>query len=144
MLASIAVVAASASRSCAVLDDITAFLVDLDGTMYKPGGLIPGAKSFVQWMESTNKTFVFLSNSGAKGVTGVQAKFLTPPYKLQDKPISLDQAYTGASAVAHYLIDHAPPGSRLFIIQGMAKYGNTTDSFGTYALGSIPRPQQWR
>jgi hypothetical protein len=54
---------------------------------------------------------------------------MTPPYKLQDAPISLDQAYTGASAVANWLIDHAPRGARLFIVQGTATYGNTTDSF---------------
>lgn len=125
----VALVAAAASQPCGVLKNISAFLIDLDGTMYKPGGLIPGAQQFVQWLEKTSKPFVFLSNSGAKGVKGVQAKFMTPPYKLQDKPISLNQAYTGASAVAHWLVDHVPPYSRLFIIQGMAKYGATTDSF---------------
>lgn len=114
---------------CSALSNITAFFVDLDGTMYKPGGLIPGARPFVQWLEKTNKSFVFLSNSGAKGVEGVRAKFMTPPYVLQSKPIGLNQAYTGASAVAAWLTDHAPRGSRLFIVQGQAKYGSTTDSF---------------
>ena len=123
--------AASASPvgPCEVQNNITAFFVDLDGTMYVPGGLIPGARSFVQWMEATNKSFVFLSNSGAKGVKGVQAKFMTPPYKLQDAPINLDQCYTSASAVAEWLTNNAPPGSRLFIVEGAATYGNTTDSF---------------
>ena len=36
-----------------------AFFVDLDGTMYVPGGLIPGAKKFVAWMEEKNIPFVF-------------------------------------------------------------------------------------
>ena len=59
--------------------------------MYHPGGLIDGARPFVQWLEATGKQFVFLSNSGAKGVKGVQAKFMTPPYKLQERPINLNQ-----------------------------------------------------
>lgn len=112
-----------------MLPNITAFLVDLDGTMYLPGGLVPGARPFVQWMEASGFPFVFLSNSGAKGVAGVQAKFMTPPYVLQDKPIKLSQSYTGASAVAAWLADTAPAGARLFIIQGMTHYGTTTDSF---------------
>ena len=50
---------------CAVLPNVTAFFVDLDGTMYHPGGLIDGAKQFVSWLEATGRQFVFLSNSGA-------------------------------------------------------------------------------
>lgn len=118
-----------AKNSCPVLPEIKAFLIDLDGTMYLPDGLVPGAKSFVQWMNATGKPFVFLSNSGSKGPQGVQAKFMTPPFVLQSEPIGLNHVYTGASAVAMWLTDNAPSGSRIFIIQGMTKYGPTTDSF---------------
>ena len=97
--------------------------------MYVPGALVPGAKSFVAWMEATNNSFVFLSNSGAKGAAGVQAKFMTPPYVLQNKQIGINQAYTSANAVASLLKDTAPRGSRLFIVQAVSHYGSTTDSF---------------
>ncbi len=63
---------APAPPPCPRLSNISAFFVDLDGTMYEPGGLLPGARSFVSWMEKTKKPFVFLSNSGAKGAAGVR------------------------------------------------------------------------
>ena len=126
------------SQSCDVLSNITAFFVDLDGTMYVPGGLLPGARSFVQWMQATNKSFVFLSNSGAKGAEGVQAKFLTPPYKLQDKPIGLEHCHTSADALAKWLSDTAPQGARIFIVQAVVKYGSTIDSFTRIMKRSVP------
>ena len=128
----------ASSRTCDVLPNITAFFVDLDGTMYVPGSLLPGAKSFVQWMEATNKSFVFLSNSGAKGANGVQAKFLSPPYKLQDTPIGLEHCHTSADALAKWLSDTAPKGSRIFIVQAVVKYGNTTDSFARVLKRNVP------
>ena len=79
------------NQGCPVLKNITAFFVDLDGTMYVPNSLIPGAKKFVQWMEEKDIPFVFLSNSGAKGASGVQAKFMTPPYKIKPQR---DPVYT--------------------------------------------------
>ena len=42
------------------------FLIDLDGTMYDPSGLLPGAREFYAWLLATGKQFVFLSNTGAK------------------------------------------------------------------------------
>ena len=119
------------NQGCPVLKNITAFFVDLDGTMYVPNSLIPGAKKFVQWMEEKDIPFVFLSNSGAKGASGVQAKFMTPPYKLQDKPIKITQAYTSANALAMLLQDKAPKGSRIYIVQAISKYGNTV-IYSTY------------
>jgi len=115
--------------TCKVLPNITAFLLDLDGTIYIPGGLISGASTFVHGLEERHIPFVFLSNSGAKGAEGVRAKFLTPPYVLQDKPIKLDQAHTAAEAAATYLVENAPHSARIFVIQGMSRYGTFTDSF---------------
>ena len=45
---------------CPVLKNITAFFVDLDGTMYVPNSLIPGAKKFIQWMEERYTFCVFI------------------------------------------------------------------------------------
>lgn len=136
------------NQGCPVLKNITAFFVDLDGTMYVPNSLIPGAKKFVQWMEEKDIPFVFLSNSGAKGASGVQAKFMTPPYKLQDKPIKITQAYTSANALAMLLQDKAPKGSRIYIVQAISKYGNTTDSFVRIIHRLIPKDlldsYEWR
>lgn len=67
----------------AELSGITGFLIDLDGTMYRPGGLIDGAEDFYSWLVQTGKQFVFLSNTGAKGSQGVQKKFLSEKYRVR-------------------------------------------------------------
>jgi hypothetical protein len=45
---------------------IDGFLIDLDGTIYRPGMLIPGAQDFYAWLRATDTPFVLLSNTGAK------------------------------------------------------------------------------
>ena len=56
---------------------ITGFLIDLDGTMYHPAGLLPGAAEFYSWLVASGTPHVFLSNTGAKNSSGVQRKFRT-------------------------------------------------------------------
>ena len=54
--------------------DVTGFLIDLDGTIYDPAGLLPGAADFYAWLLSTGKQYVFLSNTGAKSAQAVQVR----------------------------------------------------------------------
>ena len=96
---------------------ITGFLIDLDGTMYQPGSLIPGASAFYDWLVSTGKPFVFLSNTGAKGSEGVAAKLASEPYKLS-KPVRLVNAWTAAEAQLEYLCNALKPHAKVFAISG--------------------------
>ena len=57
------------------LDDIEAYLVDLDGTIYSPNGPIEGAAEFYASV-LRHRPHVFLSNTGAKGADGVRQKLL--------------------------------------------------------------------
>lgn len=74
------------------------FLIDLDGTMYRPGGLIDGAIEFYEWLVSTKTPHVFLSNTGAKGSPGVQTKFKSERYRLSSKPVPLRNIWTASEA----------------------------------------------
>jgi hypothetical protein len=64
------------------LSRITGFLIDLDGTVYRPNSLIAGACTFHEWLVSTGKQFVYLSNTGAKSSEAVRRKLRTPRYYL--------------------------------------------------------------
>ena len=97
-------------------DKITGFLIDLDGTMYTPDGLIPGALSFYRWLKATGKQYVFLSNTGAKNGKAVQRKFLQPPFKLDDHPIPLTHVFTAAEAQVDFLLDTVPPAAKVLVI----------------------------
>lgn len=99
-------------------DQIDGFLIDLDGTMYQPGSLLNGAQEFHEWLRRTGKPYVFLSNTGAKGSTGVQKKLQTAPYKLNGPPVPLRNAYTAAEAQMEYLRHAVPRSARVFVISG--------------------------
>ena len=77
---------------------VTGFLIDLDGTMYRPGNLIPGAAEFYSWLRSSRTPFVFLSNTGAKGSEGVMRKLSSPTYRLKGEPLEAENVHTAAEA----------------------------------------------
>ena len=76
----------------------TAFLIDLDGTMYEPGRLLPGAAAFFAWLRTSQTPFVFLSNTGAKNSAAVAEKFATAPYVIGSDPVPLAHIHTAAEA----------------------------------------------
>eukprot|EP00756_Hemistasia_phaeocysticola_P049290 Hpha_TRINITY_DN23748_c0_g1::TRINITY_DN23748_c0_g1_i1::g.93211::m.93211 len=125
-------------------EDIQGYLIDLDGTMYNPKGLVKGAESFFQYLEKSGKPFVFLSDTGAKGPLGTQTKFLTPPFNISSKPIPLTQIFTAASATATFLEDHAGAGSRIYLLQSTASFGTpphrTNDSCRKVIARTVPAP----
>ena len=41
----------------------SAFLIDLDGVIYRGNELLPGAKDFISWLESDHKKYLFLTNN---------------------------------------------------------------------------------
>ena len=104
--------------------EVDGFLIDLDGTMYQPGSLLPGAQEFYGWLRETGKPFVFLSNTGAKGSQGVQSKLASAPYKLEGPPVRLTNAYTAAEAQMEYMSNTVPSGAKVFVISGASFWMN--------------------
>ncbi len=48
----------------------TTYLVDLDGVVYRGNELLPGAREFLLWLETTHKKYLFLTNNSF--ATGAQ------------------------------------------------------------------------
>lgn len=90
--------------------DIKAFLIDLDGTLYTSGRLIPGARTFYKWLLDSRTPHVFVSNTGSKGPEGTQTKLLTPPYMIHRDPVPLSRIMTAADAQADYMVRTLPAG----------------------------------
>lgn len=106
-----------------------------------------GAQYLFDWLLEAKKPFVFLSNSGAKGPKGAQAKLFTNPYKISNSMIDVRHFYTAAVSVAKFLEAKAPPGSSLYFIQSVTQYGNTHDSCIKAINDTIPHlfsRYQWR
>jgi len=122
------------------IQNVEGFLIDLDGTMYDPAGILPGAKKFHNWLVTNNKPFVFLSNSPAKGPDGVQNKFLTPPFVLSNQPVPLSHIRTAATAVSQFLYENAPEGSHLYILEsGYCPKGRPCDSCIRVLKKQVPK-----
>ncbi|WP_075035612.1 TIGR01457 family HAD-type hydrolase [Halobacillus dabanensis] len=86
------------------------YLVDLDGTMYKGSKQIHGASEFVEYLESKNTPFLFLTNNSSKTVGQISEKLNNLGVKA--KP---DQVYTSSLATADY-IRNEKEGARVFVI----------------------------
>eukprot|EP00466_Bigelowiella_natans_P007780 jgi/Bigna1/131799/aug1.15_g6507 len=112
------------------LRGVKGVLIDLDGTLYNDLGLLPSTPDFHKFLTESSFPYVLLSNSGAKGAIGTQAKFSSGPFSLPaGKSIPLDKIFTGGMAAADFLLENAPLNARLFVLQSSCAYGEVQDSF---------------
>ena len=112
------------ARYDADASEVEAFLIDLDGTIYSPRSLLPGAQAFYDMLRATGKPFVFLSNTGAKGSAGVQTKFRGADHKLEGPMLSLRNVYTAAEAQMEYLRNTVPSRAKVFVVSGGSFWTN--------------------
>lgn len=54
--------------------DYHAYLIDLDGVVFRGQELCPGAREFVDWLSLNGKKYLFLTNSSAASQSSVRAK----------------------------------------------------------------------
>ncbi len=88
----------------------TTYLIDLDGVIYRGEELIPGAKDFVDWLNSNHKKYLFLTNNSFAS----EAQVVT---KLTRLGIATDGSHVLAAAQAAVThIVHRFPGAHVYVI----------------------------
>lgn len=86
------------------------FIIDMDGVIYHGNKLLPGVTDFLAWLETSDKKYLFLTNSSER-----------TPKELQEKMERLginvgeDHFYTSALATASFLSNQKPNGSAYII-----------------------------
>jgi len=87
-----------------------AFIIDMDGVIYKGKYLIPGAKQFVNELQKGNFKFLFLTNNSYYTNKDLQSR-------LSRIGIDVDEShfYTSAMAVASFLVYQKPKCSAYVI-----------------------------
>lgn len=97
-------------------------LIDLDGTLYSPLGLLPGARCLYERLVAACIPFVLLSNTGAKARHGVAAKLRAPPFLLPGPPLDAARhIWTAADAQVAWMVDTLPPHALVFVISGASQ-----------------------
>ena len=99
------------------LSRITGFLIDLDGTVYRSNSLMAGASTFHEWLVSTGKQFVYLSNTGAKASEAVRRKLSSPKFFLSSE-LPPQCVWTAADAQVEFMAEHIPVGAKVFVVSG--------------------------
>lgn len=86
------------------------FALDMDGTIYMGQKLLPGALGFLQYLKSSGRQYLFLTNNSSKNK-------LSYVKKLQGLgiPATGDEVMTSGEATALYL-KSVKPGARIFLL----------------------------
>lgn len=89
------------------------FICDMDGVIYHGNYLLPGVDKFVNWLQSENKNFIFLTNSSERSPKELQQKL-----KRLGLEVGEEHFYTSALATAAFLATQCPNGSVYAIGEG--------------------------
>mmetsp|Transcript_67853 Transcript_67853/g.112804 ORF Transcript_67853/g.112804 Transcript_67853/m.112804 type:complete len:711 (+) Transcript_67853:127-2259(+) len=132
---------------------ISGFIIDLNGTICRPGSLLPGARSFHSWLLRTGKQFVYLSNTGYESSEMVRRKLASPPYQLSAKMLSKTKVFTSADSQIKFLQENIPPSAKLFVLSGggdfwrqplrQPPYEQLVDSWDIRTHLSLAEAKEW-
>ncbi len=89
-----------------VLAQKQSFICDMDGVIYHGNKLIPHVKEFVEWLESSGKNYLFLTNSSERSPRELAEKL-----KRLGLHVGEEHFYTSALATASFLKTQCPNGS---------------------------------
>jgi HAD superfamily hydrolase (TIGR01450 family) len=90
--------------------DIRAYLLDLDGVVYRGEQLLPGARDLVEWLDASGRKVLFLSNNSIATPQEVEAKLAR-----LGMPRPEGRVLTAGQAAARVLAARFPRG-RIFVL----------------------------
>ncbi|KAJ8605082.1 hypothetical protein CTAYLR_000353 [Chrysophaeum taylorii] len=115
-----------------------AVLIDLDGTIYTPAGLVDGADDFYASLVRRQIPFCFVSNTGAKGALGVRAKLEgLGGFMFRHRPCPLSKIVTAAETQMDYMVRSLPARARVLVVAG------GQDSWWMRGLRDRGAPSTW-
>ncbi len=86
------------------------FICDMDGVIYHGNRLLPGVAEFVSWLGSSEKQFLFLTNSSERSPRELHQKLARLGIDVAE-----EHFYTSALATAEFLASQMP-GASAFVI----------------------------
>lgn len=86
------------------------FVCDMDGVIYHGNKLLPGVTSFIDWLKTSNKQFLFLTNASDKTPEELSRKLHRLGIEVEP-----DHFYTSALATARFVSSQNPHASAYII-----------------------------
>ena len=96
-----------------ILSRVTCFALDMDGTIYLGERWIDGAKAFLERIEVSGRTYVFLTNNSSKNAAVYVEKL-----ERMGLVVGEEKIVTSGQATIYYLKRHFP-GKKVFLLGNM-------------------------
>ncbi|MBO4893850.1 MAG: HAD-IIA family hydrolase [Clostridia bacterium] len=93
-----------------VFDKTKYFIVDMDGTFYLDGNIIPGSDEFLQKARETGRDFYFFTNNSSNNVEVCRKKLADMGFPVDENRVIV------SSAVAIDYLNRNHPGKRIFLL----------------------------
>jgi len=90
---------------------VRAFLLDLDGVVYRGDAPLPGAAEFIAELQARRVPFLFVTNNSTRTPVQYVAKLARMGMQVGEESI-----LTSALATAAYLADVAPSGTPIYVV----------------------------
>jgi 4-nitrophenyl phosphatase len=105
-------------NEAAWLKQIKAFLIDLDGTLFRGQEVIPDAPAFIEWLHRTDKQYLFVTNNSSRTPEQV-AEHL----RHLGIPAAAEHVFTTSMVAARYIQEQPNGGKRVYVIgeEGLRK-----------------------
>jgi 4-nitrophenyl phosphatase len=101
----------SAVNELSWLKQTEAFLIDLDGTLFRGTEVIPDAPAFIQWLQDTGRRYLYVTNNSTRTPEQV-AEHL----RHLGIPATADDCFTSSMVAARYIKEEGGAGKRAFIL----------------------------
>ena len=88
----------------------TGFMIDMDGTVYKGGDLIPGATDFIATLKAKGIPFVFLTNNSSHSRSYYYEKLRRMGFD-----VTIDNVLTSNIATSRFVLSERP-GKRVYVV----------------------------
>jgi 4-nitrophenyl phosphatase len=93
------------------LKETEAFLIDLDGTLYRGNEAIPDAPDFIRWLEKTGRKYLYVTNNSSRRPEQVAEHLQSFGIPAETKHV-----FTSSMAAAQYIKDNGGAGKKAFVI----------------------------
>jgi 5'-nucleotidase len=107
--------------------DFRAFLLDLDGVVYRGEQVLPGAREFVEWADATGRRVLYLSNNSLQSPDDVAEKLAR-----LGLPRPQGRVLTAGWAAAQ-LLGQRFPGGRVYVL-GVPAVERMVEQAGLYTV----------